>query len=517
MPDGPILVWFRNDLRLADHPALSWAAAQRRPLIPVFLWSPEEEGAWAPGAASRVALAEILSGLDEDLRAQGLRLILRRGPADEALGRLAAESRASAVCWNLRYEPAARAQEARAERALSSAGIETKAFPGGLLHEPEVLRTRGGGPYQVFTPFYRALLDRLQPDPPLPRPRRTLAPRHWPRGLRLAELQLAPAEVWTEGIRDFWRFGERDASRRLAGFLREGVAAYGVERDRLDRDSTSRLSLALHSGLLSPQQVWSACRALSDEDAPRAERITSAGIGSRAGRAAHGGRPPRAAAHGAEAFLRQLCWREFAHHLLWHFPATPTAPLRPEFAAFPWTRDRRARDAWRRGRTGYPVVDAGMRQLWQTGWMHNRARLIAASFLVKDLLLPWGEGARWFWDTLADADLANNTLGWQWTAGCGADAAPYFRVFNPILQGRRFDPEGNYVRRYVPELAALPARHIHAPWEAPPAVLVAARVTLGRTYPRPIVDHDEARERALDALAEMQARARGRDSRARRR
>ncbi|MBM3317496.1 MAG: deoxyribodipyrimidine photo-lyase [Candidatus Eisenbacteria bacterium] len=545
------VVWLRQDLRLSDHPALAWAVERGGPIIPVYIWSPEEEGPWAPGAVARAALAVILEGLERELLARGSRLVLRRGPAGEALLDLAREARAGAVCWSRRYEPAARAQEARVERILGSEGVEARGFPGTLLVEPQELRTRAGGPYKVFTPFYRELLARHDPEPPLACPRRVAPPGRWPRGLAIEELGPVAAGVPPLPGAGSLDLTEPSAQRRLRGFLERRVAAYAEERDRLDLEGTSRLSAALHFGLISPHQVWAAARSGRTERAARSarpqrsERAARSARPARSERLARSARPGRSAQFaapegsaargsaggtarergartagarigmagrgdalsGIDAFLRQLCWREFAHHLLHHFPHTPEEPLRPEFAAFPWIADPRRERAWREGRTGYPVVDAAMAELRSTGWMHNRARLIVASFLVKDLLIPWQVGARWFWETLADADLADNTLGWQWTAGCGADAAPFFRIFNPSLQGRRFDPRGDYVRRFVPELAAIPAAHIHAPWEAPAGVLAAARVRLGRDYPRPIVDHGEARERALEALEAVDAGA----------
>jgi deoxyribodipyrimidine photo-lyase len=288
----------------------------------------------------------------------------------------------------------------------------------------------------------------------------------------LDALGLRPAVPWDTGIQKAWSPGESGAWARLDAWRDGSVADYRDERDFPDRDGTSRLSPHLHFGEVGPAQVWHA--------------VQAAGGGGKAEK-------------GAEAWLRQVIWREFAHHLLYHFPHTTDAPMQEKFARFPWTRADKQLRQWQKGATGYPIVDAAMRALWETGWMHNRLRMVVASFLTKHLLLPWQEGARWFWDTLVDADLANNSLGWQWTAGCGADAAPYFRVFNPVLQGKKFDPEGHFVRRWVPELQRMPARHVHAPWEAPDGVLQEAAVRLGADYPHPMVDHGEARDRALEA------------------
>ncbi len=473
------LLWFRLDLRLADHQALTAALARGLPVVPVFIWAPEEEAPWAPGAASRWWLHQSLARLTAALKGRGSDLVLRRGPSLPALTALARETGADRVHCSRRVEPAALARDAAVASGLAAEGLALESFGGVTLFEPGDVRTRAGGPYQVFTPFWKACRARPAPAQVLPAPRSIPAPDRWPASAPLASLGLEPAVDWAAGLRAAWTPGEAGASERLASFLLEGASEYPAGRDRMDSPATSRLSPHLHFGEISARQVFHAARALE----------------------AQGGMP--GAARGAEKFLSELGWREFAHHLLVHFPATTDAPLRPEFARFPWRTDTAGLRAWQRGRTGFPVVDAGMRELWSCGWMHNRARMIVASFLVKDLLLPWQAGARWFWDTLVDADLASNTLGWQWVAGCGADAAPYFRVFNPVSQGRKFDGAGHYVRRWVPELARLDAGAIHAPWEALPMELAAAGVSLGDGYPMPMVDHAEARERALAALASI--------------
>jgi deoxyribodipyrimidine photo-lyase len=320
----------------------------------------------------------------------------------------------------------------------------------------------------VFTPFWRACRALPPPDTPRPAPGKISKPRTWPASIPLDDLELLPTIGWDAGLAAAWSPGEAGARQRLREFVAHGLTYYHEERNRPDHAGSSRLSPHLHFGEISPRQI---------RHAVARKRST-----------------------GAETFLTEIGWREFAQHVLYHFPHTADAPLRVPFRRFPWNSDRRALRAWQRGRTGYPIVDAGMRELWTTGWMHNRVRMIAGSFLTKDLLISWREGARWFWDTLVDADLASNTLGWQWVSGCGADAAPYFRIFNPVTQGEKFDPQGVYVRRWVPELARLPDRWIHRPWSAPVDVLGAAGVRLGRDYPRPMVDHDQARRAALAAL-----------------
>ncbi|HSE78630.1 MAG TPA: deoxyribodipyrimidine photo-lyase [Alphaproteobacteria bacterium] len=468
----PAVVWFRNDLRLTDNPALRAAAASRRRLVPIFILDDAAGGKWGPGGASRWWLHHSLTALGDDLAARGAPLVLRRGCAADVLAALIGETGASAVFWNRRYEPHASARDAAIEARLVSRGVTVETFDAALLHEPGTIADRSGAPHRVFTQFWRACRTVAEPPRPHPAPLRLTGLATAPGGERLADWRLLPtAPDWAGGLRRIWRPGEAGAMARLDAFLSSAITGYDRTRDRPGRDATSRLSPHLHWGEIGPRQIWHAVRA-------------SAGDGG-----------------GAERFLTELGWREFSHHLLHHAPDMPEQPLRREFARFPWRRADAHLRAWRRGHTGYPIVDAGMRELWTTGWMHNRARMIAASFLVKDLLVPWQDGAAWFWDTLVDADLANNSANWQWIAGCGADAAPYFRIFNPVLQGEKFDPDGDYVRRFVPELARLPAAWIHKPWQAPGSVLDAADVRLGQTYPRPIVDHGAARVRALAAFA----------------
>ncbi|MGE5547854.1 MAG: cryptochrome/photolyase family protein [Solirubrobacterales bacterium] len=457
MDEAPVIVWLRQDLRLADNPALT-AAAERGPVVLAYVL--DGAGPWPAGAASRWWLHHSLASLAAEAGRLGAAVVLRAGPAEVELPRLAAETGAAALFWNRRGEPHEREREARVAQA---AGIETRDFPGSFLVEPWALR-----PYQVFSAFWRAVQGLPEPARPLPAPARLRAPARLPHSLPLQALDLAPTIPWDTGLAEEWRPGEQGAAERLADFLADGLDGYAVMRDRPDTHGTSRLSPHLAFGEISPRQVWHAVA-------------------------------PRHDAGGTETFLRELGWREFSYHLLHNHPSLPSAPLRAEFAGFPWQPDGKAVAAWRKGLTGYPIVDAGMRQLWRTGWMHNRVRMIVASFLIKDLLTPWQEGEAWFWDTLVDADLASNAASWQWVSGSGADAAPYFRVFNPVLQGEKFDPRGRYVRRWVPELAGVPDLFIHRPWEAPPLALAEAGVVLGKTYPHPVVDHAAARRRALAA------------------
>jgi deoxyribodipyrimidine photo-lyase len=443
MSQSSTLVWFRHDLRLSDNPALSAAVARGGPIIPVYIWSPEEEGNWPPGAASRWWLEQSLRKLADALASRGSRLVVRQGPAARTLLDVARETGADAVVWNRRYEPAAVECESHVKVWLREFGVSAQSFNGSLLFEPSTIRNTSGEPFRVFTPFFKACMkQKLAPESPAA-PRRLPAPDFWPCSIPLPDLRLEPRADRAAGLRAAWEPGEEGARKQLRRFEFSALTAYPLERDRPDHLGTSRLSPYLHFGEVSPGEVWRAV-------------VKTAGYNMRE----------------CEAYLRQLVWREFAYHLLFHFPHTADRPLRPEFDRFPWISQRKRLDAWKLGETGYALVDAGMREVWQTGWMHNRVRMVAASFLVKHLLIPWQEGAKWFWDTLVDADLANNTLGWQWTAGCGADAAPFFRIFNPALQAKKFDPDALYVRRWVPEAGS-------------------------DLYPEPIVHHHEARLEAL--------------------
>jgi deoxyribodipyrimidine photo-lyase len=479
----PALVWFRQDLRLQDNSALAAALRRGGAVIPVYLLDDSAEGRWPLGAASRWWLHHSLASLAGSLRRRSSRLILARGDARSVLARLVRVTGAGAVYWNRRYEPAAESRDREVAALLAGAGAEVRVFGGALLFDPRSVANRQGGPFQVFTPFWRHCLELPVEKPTRLGSRPFPAPRVWPRSLGLGALRLLPRLRWDVGLAKAWSPGERAAALRLRRFVARSVDRYADRRDRPGEDGTSRLSPHLHFGEIGPRQVWAALGRQSEKTG-----VFPAG-------------------NGARVFLKEIGWREFAHHLLVHFPSTPTAPLREAFRRFPWARDPggRLRRAWREGRTGYPIVDAGMRQLWASGWMHNRVRMIAASFLVKHLRVSWTEGAAWFWDTLVDADLANNTLGWQWSAGCGADAAPYFRIFAPVTQGRRWDPRGDYVRRWIPELGGLPAEFVHAPWEAPAAVLARARVRLGSSYPAPIVGHAAARAAALAAFRSLRS------------
>jgi len=468
-PRRVAVVWFRRDLRLHDQPALEAALREADEIVPVYIHAPDEEAAWAPGGASRWWLHHSLASLAQALQGRHGRLNLLPGPSLKALLEIIEATGAQSVHWTRLYEPAVIERDRQIKAALRERGIEAHSHAAALIAEPWTVKTQAGQAYRVFTPYWRALAERLEARAPAPLAAQ-LPCRQLSASLPLDSLRLLPKIRWDSGMAERWTPGEGGARALLRRFGDEAVQGYAQERDVPALRATSELSPHLHFGEISPRQVlYSLRRALEGSGASAGE-----GLGS---------------------FERELVWREFAHHLLFHFPHTAEAPLNGRFAAFPWRRPQDYEQdlrAWQRGRTGIPLVDAGMRQLWTTGWMHNRVRLVVASFLTKNLLIPWQEGARWFWDTLVDASLASNTMNWQWVAGSGADAAPYFRIFNPVTQGEKFDPQGDYIRRWVPELASVDVRHLHAPWRQ--------SAWLARTgYPPPIVDLAASRQRALDA------------------
>jgi deoxyribodipyrimidine photo-lyase len=469
------IVWFRQDLRLHDNPALKAACERGGWVVPLYVLADAEEGDWPAGGATRWWLHHSLEQLAASFLRRDSRLLFKRGSAADVITTLVAASGADAVYWNRRYEPAAIARDSSLKQSLRDNGIACESFNSALLAEPWDVRSPADKPYRVFTAFKKRQLERLEVARVLTTPRRLRAPRKWPAALSLEQLELLPKIKWYGDMADHWKPGEAGALRRARRFMPAHLADYGEQRNQPATQGTSSLSPHLHFGEISVRQLWH----LGENAVRRQRRPISSWRDS--------------------VFASELIWREFAHHLLFYNPRTPLEPLDSQFERFEWQPRLSTQRAWQRGRTGFPIVDAGMRQLWSIGWMHNRVRMIVASLLVKNLRQPWLDGARWFWDTLVDADLAANTLNWQWTAGCGADAAPYFRIFNPVTQSERFDPTGDYVRRWVPELAALPAPYIHAPHLAPIAVLQAARVHIGQNYPAPLVDLKESREAALAA------------------
>ncbi len=461
----PALVWFRQDLRLADHAALDAAMVGGRPVLPVYVLDDESPGLWSLGGAARWWLHHSLAALAGSLRQRGAELILRRGAAASVIPELVRETGAVAVHAGVMHEPWARRADDAVQAALGETPLHRHRTA--TLFDLAEIRTKTGGAYGVYTPFARACRLRADPHSPGPAPDRIPAAAP-PRSDRLGDWALLPARPdWAGGFRDTWAVGETAAQARLQAFLGRAVHGYDIGRNLPGEPGTSMVSAHLHWGELSPRQVWAAAGAVAKGE----------GLG---------------------VYLGELLWREFAAYLLWHNPHLPEQPLRPAFAKLPFRAAPADLHAWQRGRTGIPIVDAGMRQLWHIGWMHNRVRMIAASFLVKQLLIDWREGEAWFWDTLVDADLASNAASWQWIAGSGIDSQPFFRVFNPVTQGQKWDAAGGYVRHWVPELAQMPDKYLHAPWTAPAGVLGAAGVTLGQNYPRPIVDLALARQRALD-------------------
>ena len=466
---SPAIVWFREDLRLADHPALASAVESGRPVLCIYILDTESTGLRPPGGASRWWLHHSLAALDNDLRKIGGRLDIFHGAAQEVLERLADATGAASLVWTRRYDRAGVAIDTAIKAALAKR-VSVESFNGKLIAEPWTMKTKSGGPFRVFTPFWRAVLATKEPAAPLPAPRRIEAASQPEGAARLGDLGLLPVGPdWAGGLRATWTPGEKAAAERLAAFLDERVSVYADQRDIPGVEGTSMLSPHLAFGEISPRQIRAATRHAAAAD-PGKQR-------------------------GCEKFLSEVGWREFSYNLLFANSDLATKNVDARFDRFAWgSPDDRILAAWRMGRTGYPIVDAGMRELWTTGYMHNRVRMIVASFLVKHLLIDWRIGEDWFWDTLCDADPANNAASWQWVAGCGADAAPYFRVFNPVLQGEKFDAGGVYVRRWLPELADLPDRFVHKPWQAPQPP---------RNYPAPIVDHAVARARALAAFRRL--------------
>ena len=471
------IVLFRRDLRIEDNPALHAARESGAELILLFVL--DESGPFAPGGASRWWLHHSLASLDSDLKTRGTTLTLRRGKQNDVVLDIIDQVKAGAVYWNRRYDAAGIESDKALKETLADKDVEAHSFNGSLLREPWQTETKSGGPYKVFTPFWRAVRA-LGPARGETLPlMRSLNPLDGSlESDRLDDWDLLPTDPnWADGFADVWTPGEAGARSRLSDFLSGPVSHYDEQRNLPGTEGTSRLSPHLAFGEISPNKIWEETRAACD----------AGGINE----------------DGAATFLSEIGWREFSYNLLFYNPGIHETPIREEFAHFPWRDDSRALSAWQRGQTGYPIVDAGMRQLWQTGWLHNRVRMIVGSFLVKNMMTHWREGERWFWDTLVDADPASNSASWQWVAGSGADAAPYFRIFNPVSQSEKFDPKGTYIRAFVPEISDLPDKYLHAPYDAPKAVLEKAGIVLGKTYPEPLLDLKETRQRALDAYDDI--------------
>ncbi len=470
------ILWFRKDLRLLDNEALQAASAYQF-VIPLFIWDPEREEPWQVGAASRWFLHHALEDLSKQLAAKGSRLIFKKGLTLKVFEEFLKNHPVDAVFWNKSYEPSMQIADAKIENFLQCEGIYFQSFENNLLFKAGSILKRDGKPYLVYTAFWRECLKHFafktkKEIHALPS---SLSSIH---SDDLRQFELLPDISWDTGFYKSWKVTEKEAHIRFDRFLKDKIQRYETDRNLPSMDGTSTLSPYLHWGLIHPHRLllkiknqFGPIENLKDENLIQ--------------------------------FCKELVWREFSYHLLFYYPKLSEFPMKEEFLKFPWVYDEELFAAWKRGKTGYPIVDAGMRQLWKTGWMHNRVRMIVASFLIKDLNISWKEGARWFWDTLVDADLANNTQGWQWVAGCGFDAAPFFRIFNPITQGESYDPDGLYVKTWCPELAKMPAKWIHKPWLASKEILAKSHVSLGRDYPLPIVDHVEARNRSLSAFKKL--------------
>jgi deoxyribodipyrimidine photo-lyase len=465
-------MWFRQDLRLSDNPALN-AAVEQGKILPIYILEDGDAGEWAMGGASRVWLHHILNDLNDNLNGN---LHVYEGKAEDILDRLIKDHAISGVYWNRCYEPWRIDRDKKIKEKLSDQGLDVQSFNGSLLWEPWTIKNQQGDPYKVFTPYYRkGCLPSGEPREPEKKPSGIDCLKCNQTQSKIDDLGLLPEKLdWHESMVEGWDISENGAHQRLDDFLKNGLKGYKEGRNNPAQDHVSRLSPYLHWGLISPHQVWHTSR-------------TYAGVHHT---------PEKDIDH----FCSELGWREFSYNLLYHFPTLPKKNLQEKFNDFPWRYSKHDLEAWQKGMTGCPMVDAGMRELYQTGYMHNRVRMIVGSFLVKNLMMHWHQGEEWFWDCLADADLANNSASWQWIAGCGADAAPYFRIFNCVTQGQKFDPDGTYTRTYIPEIAGLPDKYLHCPWEAPDDVLEKAGVKLGETYPELIADLKESRERALEAF-----------------
>ncbi|NTE86083.1 cryptochrome/photolyase family protein [Agrobacterium rubi] len=473
---NPVIVFFRKDLRLSDNRALSAAADHGGPVIPVYIHDDKSDSQGALGSAQAWWLHHSLAALSTALESVGSKLILMSGSTETVLQSLIDDTGAEAIFWNRRYDPDGIETDTRLKQKFRDNGVVVESFAGHLLHEPSKLKTKSGGPYRVYTPFWRAIEGGEEPAEPLAPLTKLPRPARWPKSEELKNWHLLPSKPdWAKEFSDIWTPGEAGASENLETFIDSALKGYEEGRDFPAQPATSMLSPHLAMGEISPAQVWNATRGL----------------------------PRTIASNDLSRFRKEIVWRDFCYHLLFHFPQLDEKNWNSNFDAFEWKNDDAKFKAWTRGMTGYPIVDAGMRQLWRHGVMHNRVRMITASFLIKHLLIDWRKGEKWFRDTLVDADPASNPGNWQWVAGSGADASPFFRIFNPILQGEKFDPDGEYVKTFVPELSKLDKKFIHKPFDAPKEALQKAGIELGKAYPKPIVDHSEARQRALAAYSDL--------------
>lgn len=471
---NPVILWFRKDLRIADNHALAAAATHGAAVIPVYIRDEKNRTSGALGGAQEWWLHHSLAALSTALKKAGSRLVLLSGEPETVLKKLLSDTGADTIFWNRRYDPQGIDVDSRIKKNFRDDGFEVESFAGHLLHEPSKLKTKTGGPYRVYTPFWRAIEAGEEPSEPLSAPSKLVSPPSWPKSEKLDDWSLLPTKPnWAKDFSDVWTPGEESAAEKLESFVDASLKGYEEARDFPAKPATSMLSPHLAMGEISPAQVWHATRGLS-------HTIPS---------------------HDLSRFRKEIVWREFCYHLLFHFPELDEKNWNDSFDAFEWQTDTAKFQAWKTGMTGYPIVDAGMRQLWKHGVMHNRVRMITASFLIKHLLIDWREGEKWFRDTLVDADPASNAANWQWVAGSGADASPFFRIFNPILQGEKFDADGEYVKTFVPELSRLDKKFIHKPFDAPKDVLKKANIELGKDYPKPVVDHAQARQYALEAYS----------------
>lgn len=465
--ESTAIIWFRNDLRLSDNAALN-AAQRHKSIIPLFIY--DETLKAELGGARKWWLHHAINVLGQNISELGNDLILKSGNEYDTLQSVIEQTCAKAVYWNRRYEPSRIKIDKAIKNDLKNQGVSVESFAGHLLHEPTQLMNKSGTPFKVFTPFWRTLESQVVESSPIPKPDSLPPAANKIESDQLDDWKLLPTNPnWATSIGQRFTPGENAAQSLLGDFLQNKVDRYKEKRDFPAVENTSYLSPYLTFGEISPRQIWSESQTFE----------------------------------GGQSFRRQLGWRDFSYYLLIHNPELKFKNFNDNFDTFQWSHSEELFEKWKKGQTGYPIIDAGMRELWQTGYMHNRVRMVVASFLTKHLLIDWREGEKWFWDTLVDADPANNAASWQWVAGSGADASPYYRIFNPIIQGQKFDPEGRYVKQYVPELANLAAKYIHTPWEAPEHVTLEAGIELGTTYPKPIVDHSFARNRALDAYQRM--------------